>query len=256
MFADDTTLFSVIHDVDTSANKLNNDLYQINKWKTNFNPDPSKQAQEIIFSRKTKKISRPSLRFNNSIVSQTLYQKQLGIFLGARLTFEEHLKVITTKVNKTIGLLRKLQKNLPRLVLMTMYKTFVRPHLDYGDIIYDEAYNETFHQKVESIQCNACLALSGAIRGSSREKLYHELGLESLQRRHWYRKLCLFYKIFKENKPVYLFNLIPTKNPNYNTRNTDKIPLFHTKHNFFKNSFFPSTDIEWNKLDPNLRSTS
>ena len=144
-----------------------------------FNPDSSKQAQEIIFSRKTKKISHPSLRFNNSIVSQTPYQKQLGIFLDARLTFEEHLKVITTKVNKSIGLLRKLQKTLPRPVLMTMYKTFVRPHLDYGDIIYDEAYNETFHQKLESIQYNACLDLLGAIRGSSRGKLYYELGFES-----------------------------------------------------------------------------
>ena len=80
--------------------------------------------------------------------------------------------------------------------------------------------------------------------------------MESLQRRRWYRKLCLFYKIFKENKPVYLFNLIPTNNSNYNTRNTDKIALFNTKHNFFKKSFFPSTVIEWNKLDPNLRSAA
>ena len=62
-----------------------------------------------------------------------------------------------------------------------MYKAFVRPHLDYGNMIYDEAYNETFHQKLESIQYNACLPLSEAIRGSSKEKLYHELGLESLQ---------------------------------------------------------------------------
>ena len=68
--------------------------------------------------------------------------------------------------------------------------------------------------------------------------------------------VCLFYQIFKGNKPVYLFNLIPTKNSNYNTRNTDKITLFHTKFNFFKNSFFPSTVIEWNKLDPNLRSAA
>ena len=112
------------------------------------------------------------------IVSQSPYQKHLGIFLDARLTFEENSKVITTKVNKTIVLLRRLPKTLPRPVLMTMYKAFVRPHLDYGDIIYDEAYNETFHQKLESIQYSACLALSGAIRRSSREKLYLELGLE------------------------------------------------------------------------------
>ena len=214
-----------------------------------FNPDASKQAQEITFIRKTKKVSHPSLLFNKSIVSQCPYQKHLGIFLAAQLTLEEHLKVITTKVNKTIGLLRKSKNFLPRPVLMTMYKAFVRPHLDYGDIIYDEAYDETFHQKLESIQYNACLALSGAIRGSSKEKLYQELGLESLPPMstlvacfQW--KLSLFYKIFKENKPVYLFNLIPIKNSNHNTRNTDKITLFRTKHNFFKNCFFPSTVID------------
>ena len=236
LFADDTSLFSVIHDVDASANELNNDLYQINKWafqwKISFNPDPSKQAQEIIFSRKTKKIFHPSLRFNNSIVSQSPYQKHLGIFFDARLNFEEHLKAITT------GLLRKLQKTLPRPALMAMYKTFVRPHLDYGDQIYDEAYNESFHQKLESIQYNACLALSGATRGSPREKLYHELGLESLQYRRWYRKLCLFYKIFKEKKPAYLFNLIPSKNPNYNTRNTNKLLHFTLNITFSKILFF------------------
>ena len=104
------------------------------------------------------------------------------------------MKVITNKVNQAIGLLQKLQKTLLGLVLITMYKALVRPHLDYGDMTYDEAYNKTFHQKLESVQYNACLALSG----SSIEKLYHELGLESLQRQHWYRKLCLFYNIFKK----------------------------------------------------------
>ena len=67
------------------------------------------------------------------------------------MTFEEYLKVITTKVNKTIGLIRKLQNVLLRLPLMTIYKAFVRPHLDYGDVIYDVAYNGAFHQKPESI---------------------------------------------------------------------------------------------------------
>ena len=91
------------------------------------------------------------LLFNNSIVSQSRYQKHLVIFLDVLLTFEEHLKVITTKVNETIGVLRKLHKILPRPALMTLYKAFVRPHIDYGYVIYDEAYNETFHQKLESI---------------------------------------------------------------------------------------------------------
>ena len=75
------------------------------------------------------------LRFNNSIVSQSPHQKHLGIFLDAQLTFEKHLKIITTKVNKTIGLIQKLQNVLLRLALMTIYKAFARPNLDYGDVI-------------------------------------------------------------------------------------------------------------------------
>ena len=82
----------------------------------------------------------------------------------------------------------------------------MKPHLDYGDVIYDQSLNNTFHQKMESIQYNAALAITGAIRGSSREKLYQEQGLESLQQRRWYRKLCYFFKL-KANLPS-IFSII------------------------------------------------
>ena len=95
--------------------------------------------------------------------------------------------------------------------------------------------------------------LTGTVRGTSKEKLYQEVGLESLQLRRWYRKLCLFYKIFKNKSPAYLFNLIPARNTHYSRRTSDNTPCFNTKHSFFKNSFFPSTIIEWNKLDLTLR---
>ena len=57
----------------------------------------------------------------------------------------------------------------------------MRPYLDYGDIIYDQAYNVSFHEKLESVQHNSALAITGAIRGTSTEKLYNELGLETLK---------------------------------------------------------------------------
>ena len=132
------------------------------------------------------------------------------------------------KVNKTIGLLRKLQNILPREPLLTIYKSFVRPHLDYGDVIYDQHYNNSFHQKLESIQYNAALAITGAIRGSSREKLYQELGLESLKQRRWFRKLCYFLKIAKSQSPKYLFDKVPTTRTAYRTRNNiGNIPRFN-----------------------------
>ena len=88
------------------------------------------------------------------------------MFLGTKLDFQGYLKSIFNKVNKTIGLLRKLRNILPRLPLLTIYKSFIRPHLDYGDIIYEQAY-VSFHQKLESIQYNSALAITGAIRGTS-----------------------------------------------------------------------------------------
>ena len=92
--------------------------------------------------------------------------------------------------------------------LLTIYKSFIRPHLDYGDIIYDQAYTALFHQKIESVQYNSALAITGAIRRPFKEKIYDELGLESLEeKRRWYRKLCCFYKIFRSQPPQYLFNI-------------------------------------------------
>ena len=85
------------------------------------------------------------------------------------------------KISKTLGLLQKSQNLLPRSALITIYKAFVRPYLDYGDILYDQAYNMSFHHELESTQYNACLAITGAIRGTAKEKLYQEVGLESLQ---------------------------------------------------------------------------
>ena len=109
--------------------------------------------------------------------------KHLGIILDTRLSFEKHLETVLCKINKTMGLIRKLQNILPRSALVTLYKAFERLHLDYGDSPYDQARNESFRLKLESVQYNAYLAITGAIRGSSREKLYQELGFESLQQR-------------------------------------------------------------------------
>ena len=75
------------------------------------------------------------------------------------------------------------------------------PQLDYGDIIFDQAFNKSFHDNLESIQYNASLAITGAIRGTSKEKLYQKLGFEFLQQRRWFRKLCTFYKIYKNRSP-------------------------------------------------------
>ena len=259
LFADDTSLFSVVCDPNISAQILNEDLELINKWayewKTSFNPDVTKQAQEVIFSRKTSKYNHPNLRFNNSIVQKVNYQKHLGLVLDERLSFNHHLKDKFSKANKGIGVLRKLFHYLPRSSLLTIYKSFIRPHLDYADVIYDQPNNESFCDKIESIQYNAAIAITGAIRGTSKERLYKELGLEFLSDRRKFRRLCLFYKIKMNQSPSYLFDLIPYNNRTYNTRYNNRIPQIPSRTQFFSDTFFPNSICEWNKLKSNTRES-
>ena len=209
----------------------------------------TKQAQEVIFSRKTKKLLHPCLSFNDIPLKNSISQKHLGLTLDVKLNFVELIKNITQKNSKTTSLLRKFQPIPPRSSLLTIYKIFIRSQLDFPDVIYNQACNSSFHEKLESIQYSACLAITGAIRGTSSEKLYQELGLESLKSRRWFRKLCHFYKILNEKSPSYLFNLIPNLNRVCETTHRNNIPTIHTKHNYFKNSFCPSTISEWNNFD-------
>ena len=115
------------------------------------NLNPSKQGQEVIFSRKCQNLNHGSVYFSHNLAQQVPSQK--------------HLDNIISKVDKTIGLLCKLQAILLHPSLVTIYKAFIR-HLDYGYIIYGQAYKESFHQKLESMEYNAALAITGAKRGT------------------------------------------------------------------------------------------
>ena len=174
LFADDTSIFSTVYESTSSSVNLNKDLSTIKnwafQWKMAFNPDPNKQATEVIFSRKRKPVNHPILYFNNSPVTVAPFQKHLGLILDEKLTFGHHLNEKISKANKGIGLIKRLHSFLPQKFLLVIYKSFVRPHLDYGDVIYDQPHNNTFCRLIESVQYNAALAITGAIKGSSRER--------------------------------------------------------------------------------------
>ena len=80
--------------------------------------------------------------------------------------------------------------------------------------------------------------------------------MESLQLRRWYRKLCYFYKIYNNQAPSCLTELIPSRNEAYQTRHVANAPSFNFKHILFKNTFLPSAVLEWSKLDPSLQNSA
>ena len=104
--------------------------------KMSFNPDPNKKGQEFIFPRNFKR-NHPSLNFNNMMVTQSTTHKHQGMILDTKLEFLEHLKDKLNKISKANRLLRMLQKIFNRPLKLTICKF----HLDYGNIIYDKAYD-------------------------------------------------------------------------------------------------------------------
>ena len=113
-FADDTMLFSIVKDPVIPANNLNHDLNIIHQWahqwKMEFNPDPTKQASEVLFSCKKSSPNHPQIIFNGTVVAKVNEQKHLGLILDSNLSFEKHLNEKIIKAKKIVGILKHLSK--------------------------------------------------------------------------------------------------------------------------------------------------
>ena len=128
----------------------------------------------------------------------------MGFFLDSELNFLRHVKEAITKARKGIGVIRFMAKYVTRDVLDQMYKLYVRPHLDYGDVIYhrdDPEMNSGLTKRLESVQYSAALAVAGTWKGTSYDKLLDELGWEYLYRRRWFRRLSHFYSKSMATRP-------------------------------------------------------
>ena len=143
-------------DTNFSANALSSDVLKTISWachwKMSFKLGRLKQAQ-VTFFLKIKKSSQGMLIFNNNQVNKNPIAKHFGLFLAEKIHFGEDLRYIS-KVNKSIELLRKLQNILPRWSLATIYKSFIRPHYDFGGIISDQVYNISLHENIKYFLCN------------------------------------------------------------------------------------------------------
>ena len=263
-YADDTMLYSIVHDPETSAADLNHDLELIrnwaHQWKMEFNPDPTKQATEVLFSCKKSKVNHPPIYFNGSQVTRIDEQKHLGIVLTPTLYFQKHLFQKIQKAKKNIGMIKHLSTYLPMKTLNQMYKTFVRPHLDYCDIIYHEPPKVERHEtsltapmeEVERVQYKGALAVTGAWKGSNRSKLYDELGWEPLTYRRLSHRIIMLFKIVNRLIPFYLSEKLP---PAKNAFSDDPIIIFRefrTRTERFAKSFFPDAIKMWNTLMPHF----
>ena len=278
LFADDVSLNAVMYDKNSVTQNLKDDLSKLYdwsiKWKMIFNPDPTKPVEAIIFTNR-KSTSYETISYAGVDVQAVNSHKHLGFVLDGKMSYSHHLDEKISKANQGIGVIRRLYHYLPRKALLQIYKSFIRPHLDYCDVIYhkptyDDFYstyysersntdpintNFRFNNKIESIQYNAALAITGCIRGTSREKIYNELGLTSLYDRRRFHRLTLFYKILNDLTPGYLRYFIPESTRRLHNTRSNRDDVIPTRTQKFKNSFFPDTSNSWNLLSSFIKNS-
>ena len=219
-----------------------------------FNPDISKQAVEVIFSARTDKPLHRPLSFNGVPVARRPDTKHLGLYLDEKLSFSKHIKENILKAMNGISILKFLSKYVPKDILNLSYKLYVRPHLDYGDVIYHNQRADLM-EYLEQVQYKAALVVSGCWQGTSRERLYRELGWEHLSDRRWFRRLTIFYKIINGMTPDYLRNHLPSQRTlPYNMRSHRDFDNPNRRTARYSNSFFPHCISEWENLGNEIKT--
>ena len=192
--------------------------------------------------------------------------KHLGLTLDTKLSFVHHINEKTAIAKKGIGVIKYLSKFVSVKTLDQIYKAFVRPHLDYCDVVYHippniNLFDSTISltcsmEKVERVQYQAALAVTGCWQGTNRNKLYEELGWESLSDRRWVRRMILFYKMLRYNYPVYLYEHIPRQRvPIYGCRSPHVFHEIKCRTSKYMNSFFPHCVKSWNTIDDRIRNS-
>ena len=259
LFADDTSLFIIVDDPVTSAARLNTDLEKISRWAitwlVTFNPTKS---ESFLVSRKVNRLIHPNVYMQNVQIEEVECHKHLGVCLSNDCSWHQHITYIKEKAWCRINIMRKLKFQLDRKSLETVYIAFIRPLLEYADVIWDNC-SQYEKDDLEKIQIEAARIATGTTKLISLNNLYKEICWDKLQKRRDDHKLTLFYKMYNNLTPYYLSSLIPQQVEaisQYNLRNAQDIRNIRSRTSLYYNSFLPSTLRQWNNLSTETRQSN
>ena len=259
LFADDTSLYIIVDDPIQAAEQLNSDLEKVNRWAkqwlVTFNPGKS---EYILFSRKVNKPHHPPVLMDQKQINEVTSYKHLGIIFSSDCTWHEHLEQIKTKAWAQINVMRKLKFKLDRKSLKTIYFSFIRPLIEYADVVWNNCTQYEVNE-LEKIQNEAARIVTGATKLVSINSLLTETGWETLATRRKQHKLTLFYKMQNDLSPEYLASLVPPtvgSTSSYPLRKSNDFYILHTYSQLYYNSFLPSLVREWNELPEQTRDSA
>ena len=254
LFADDTSMYLALNDPVLRAEILNSDLEKnyawSKRWKMKFNDE---KTELLNITRSTHTVL--PLTFGSTQLQNSEQHKHLGITLQYNCKWDVHIKSIVSTVTMLTSCLKTYKHKLSRKALEIMYKSFILPHFDYADIIWDNC-TDAQAASLENLHLDAIRTIIGAVRGTSHQKLYEESGFTSLNERRRRHRLIFYFKIIHGMCPSYLSNLIPNlvseRNPYHRRRPLERaVPPFRTE--LYHRSFIPSTTELWNNIPDNMK---
>ena len=211
LFADDTSLLELIdkkHLIE-SFTKINRDLTRMSQWahqwRVNFNPT---KTVYMIISNKVNRPIYPNLLLGNTVLTRVSEHSHLGIILNDKMTWDNHIDMITKKAAFRIDALRRIRHLVSRETKETLYKSIVRPVLEYASVIFDNT-TTNLKQRLERLQYRAGVICTGALKRTPNRLLMDELGWDSLDSRRKASRLVIYYKMVKGLVPDYLRSLLP-----------------------------------------------
>lgn len=235
---------------------MNSDLDKIHtwslKWLVTFNPA---KTESILFSRKRVKVNHPPLVMNNTTIPSVNNHKHLGLTFTEDTKWKDHISLTLNKAWQRIGILRALKFVINRSSLEKMYFCFIRPLLEYADVVWDNCSCELIND-IEAVQIEAARIVSGATKLCNIQTLLSELQWETLELRRKNHRLVLMYKMKNSLAPEYLQNSLPhMAQDRYTLRNAENIPIIACKTKQYSDSFLPATIHDWNNLPTSIRNS-
>ena len=162
LFADDTRLFIIVENPDTAIELLNQDLEEIMTWAKTWlvfcNP---KKTESLLISRKLNKPVHPPLFTDNQVITEVESHNHLGVFFSNDCSWHTHIDYIKEKAWSRINVMRRLKFFLDIKSVETIYLTFIRPVLEYVDVVWGNCTNYE-KQELDKMQVEAARTVTGA----------------------------------------------------------------------------------------------
>ena len=257
LYADDVVLTLNLNRSNTEEQfeQLNRDMQRLSnwasKWMMSFNPTKTKF---MVISNNHQE-NYPVVTMNGINLERVHTFPQSGLHLNDQMSWSDHIDKHISKASKKIGLIWKLSSSVPRFAVENIYTAYIRPQLEYANIVYANCTREQ-SARLESVQRRAAIACTRAYNRTSTKRLLEEVGWPTLENRRNYFSLLQLYKMIHGLSPKYLEYILPQRRGSedrYPTRRSEDYILPKTRTVKYQKSFIPATVKRWNQLDRNVR---